>query len=75
MFGKKSMMGFFLLFMRFAGAITRYANGACLVNIKHIKRVVMVCMMTSISFLVIAYSTEMSHYPMFFWVAVFAGMF
>ena len=74
-FDKKSMMGFFLLFMRFAGVITRYANGACCVNIKHIKRVIVVAVMSASSLLVLAYSLNMSKYPVFFWVAIVASMF
>ena len=41
-FGKKSLMGYFLFFMRFAGVLSRYVNGAFCVNIPHVMRIGMV---------------------------------
>ena len=38
-FGKKSLMGYFLFFMRGAGVASRYINGACCLNIPHIRRI------------------------------------
>jgi hypothetical protein len=68
-------MGYFLFFMRFAGVISRFVNGACCVNIKHIQRILMVTIMSIASFLAIAYSTKMAVYPSFFWIAIFASIF
>ena len=57
-FNKKSMMGLFLFLMIGSGVISRYVNGACCVNISHIRRMLMVTVFSIFSFLTIAMAAE-----------------
>ena len=57
-FNKKSLMGYFLFLMKGTGVIARYVNGACCVNITHIRRMLMVTIFSIFSFIMIAISSE-----------------
>lgn len=57
-FGKKSFTGYFLFFMRGAGVISRYVNGAYCVNIPHMTRIKVITILSVISFLGIALASS-----------------
>lgn len=68
-------MGYFLFFMRFAGVITRYVNGAYGVNISHLKRIQMVTIFSIISFVGIATASLNTESIWFFYLALFSSIF
>ena len=74
-FGKKSLMGYFLFLMKGSGVISRYVNGACCVNISHIRRMLMVTVFSIFSFLLIAIAAENTQDILFFYVALFSSIF
>lgn len=74
-FNQKRYMGYFLFFMRGAGVISRYANGACCVNINHKTRVIVCAVLAVFSFLGIALASSNTHIYAYFWVAIFCSIF
>ena len=74
-FNKKRYMGYFLFFMRGAGVISRYANGACCVNIRHITRIMICTVLAIFSFLGIALASANTDDESYFYVAIFCSIF
>ena len=74
-FHKKKLMGYFLLFMRAAGVLSRYINGACCVTINHVRRMQMVTIFSVISFLGIAVAAANTKDVSYFYVALFCSIF
>ena len=74
-FGQQQFMSLFLFFMIIFGASSRFVNGACCVNIKHMTRIGIVTIFTSSSFLLIAIACMNKDNRAFFVVAIFASIF
>ena len=68
-------MAWFLFFMRSAGVISRYINGAFCVNVTHISRMNMATVFSIISFLGIAISSVHTNNINYFYVALIASIF
>ena len=60
--------------MKLSGVITRYVNGACCVNISHKTRIIMVTMLSVLSFVSIAMASRFSKHIIFFYIALFASV-
>ena len=73
-FQKENLMGYFLIFMKGSGLITRLVNGACCVNVRHLTRVIIATLFTAISFGLIAAACLNENNVIFFWIAVLAGV-
>ena len=74
-FDQKRYMGYFLFFMRGAGVISRYANGACCININHKTRIIVCVALAVFSFLGIALASSNTNIQAYFGIAIFCSIF
>ena len=68
-------MGAFLFVMILFGCIARYCHGRFFVNVKHTNRILLVTVLTVLSFVMIAVACIKNSIAAMFWVAVLASVF